>query len=161
MRGLVGMALVLAMAACSLPRVPHQPPEPDYWPTLGWKTATPESQGIDSSALVDMLAHLKNADTDIHSLVVVRHGYVVLDAAFYPYDGATPHDIASVTKSVTSTLLGAAIESGTLESLDRSIAGMLGVDPADLDDPSKDDITLADVVAMRAGFDCGLSPGEP
>jgi CubicO group peptidase (beta-lactamase class C family) len=149
------------MAACSLPEVPHQPPEPNYWPADAWKTATPESEGVDSSALVDMLTHLENSDSGIHSLVVVRRGYVVLDAAFYPYDGATPHDIASVTKSVTSTLLGAAIESGTLDSLDRRLVDMLGVDPADLDDPSKDDITLADVVAMRAGFDCGLSPGEP
>ena len=161
MRRLIGMGVLAVMAACSLPKVQQQPREPDYWPTLGWKTATPESQGVDSSALVDMLAHLANAGSDIHSLVVVRHGYVILDAAFYPYNGATPHDIASVTKSVISTLLAAVIESGTLESLDHSVAGMLGVDPADLDDPSKDDITLADLVAMRAGFDCGLSPGEP
>ena len=146
------MTVLMVMAACSLPEAPHQPPEPAYWPTHAWKIATPESQGVDSDALVDMLAHLEKADSGTHSLVVVRHGYVILDATFYPYDGATPHDIASVTKSVTSTLLGAAIESGALDSLDRRVVDLLGVDPADLDDPAKVDIALLDLVTMRAGL---------
>ncbi len=42
-------------------------------------------------------------------LLMIRHGHAVLDTAFYPHDGRTPHDLASVTKTVTSVLAGIAV----------------------------------------------------
>ena len=29
--------------------------KPDYWPTNGWRTASPESQGVDSNFLEKMM----------------------------------------------------------------------------------------------------------
>lgn len=94
------------------------PAVPEHWPTNGWQWASPESQGIDSDALVDLLAFAAREDLGVHDIVIVRHGLLVFDAVFYPYDGETPHDVASVTKSVTTTLLGAAMQEGLLDGLD-------------------------------------------
>src|ERR1051325_7571150 len=77
-----------------------------YWPAEKWRTATPESQGIDSQLLSAAIDQILEKRLGIHSLLVIRHGYAVVDASFYPYDGRTPHDLASVTKTLTSVLTG-------------------------------------------------------
>src|SRR6202051_2644105 len=81
-----------------------------YWPSQKWRTAPPESQGIDSAALATAIDQVIEKPLGVHSLLVIRHGYAVVDAMFYPYDGNTPHDLASVTKTVTSVLTGIAVD---------------------------------------------------
>ena len=62
-----------------------QVPEPDYWPTAGWKSSTPEAQGMDSELLAKMLEEINDNATSIHSLLVIRNGYLVAEAYFQPY----------------------------------------------------------------------------
>jgi hypothetical protein len=83
-------------------------PAPDYWPTTGWRSSTPEAQGFDSDKLAELLLAIQEKNIQIHSLLLIRNGYVVLDAAFYPYDSQTVHNVASVTKSLMTTLIGIA-----------------------------------------------------
>ena len=87
---------------------------PDYWPTKGWKSCTPEEQGLDSAKLAEGLQTIREKKINIHSLLIIRNGQIVVDAAFYPYDGKTVHDFASVTKSLITTLIGIAIDQGKL-----------------------------------------------
>lgn len=152
------LALVAA-SGCSQAPAPR-PAVPEHWPTTGWALASPESQGIDSGALLDLLAFAAREDLGVHNILIVRHGYLVFDAVFFPYDGETPHDIASVTKSVTTTLLGAAIQEGLLDDLDRPIAALLQRDMASLD-RARRKITLEHLASMRSGLACGNAPGEP
>jgi hypothetical protein len=58
----------------------------DYWPTEGWRTSTPEEQGMDSGRLADMLEWIEIKQRRIDSVTVIRNGYIVLDAYFYPYE---------------------------------------------------------------------------
>ena len=53
-----------------------------YWPTSGWRTSTPEEQGMDSQKLAAMLAKIKERKIDVHSLLVVRNGYLVSETYF-------------------------------------------------------------------------------
>src|SRR5438105_14831230 len=97
------------LVGCSAqPAVPVHLPDPDYWPTAQWRTSTPEAQGLDSGKLADMMTVARERGIPIHSLQVIRNGYLALDASFYPYDRHDLHDTASVTKSVTATLVGIA-----------------------------------------------------
>ena len=82
---------------------------PAYWPSQNWHAAAPESQGIDSGLLASAIERVIDQHLGVHSLLVIRHGYAVVDASFYPYDSGTPHDLASVTKTVTSVLTGIAV----------------------------------------------------
>jgi hypothetical protein len=74
------------------------------WPTKEWLMSTPEEQGMDSSALAKLVAFGGSHSFD--SLLVVRHGRIVLDAYYAPYTADIPHEIHSSTKAVLSTLLG-------------------------------------------------------
>lgn len=151
--------LVLAVASgCAMAPAPS-PTAPEHWPTDRWPTASPESEGIDSGVLLELLALAAREDPGIHSLLIVRRGHLVFDAAFYPYDGETPHDVASVTKSVTTTLLGAALHARALGRRDQPIVELLRRDPVPLDG-AKRAITLEHLATMRSGLACGLAPGE-
>jgi CubicO group peptidase (beta-lactamase class C family) len=96
-----------------------EPPVPSYWPTAGWRTASPASQGMDGKRLDAVLAEIRRAKLPIDSVTVIRHGRVVLDSSLgrfasgklgEPYASGSLHELQSATKSVTSMLLGIALE---------------------------------------------------
>ena len=48
----------------------------------------------------------------MHSFMLVRHGHVVAEGWWTPYDAATRHELYSLSKSFTSTAAGLAIAEG-------------------------------------------------
>lgn len=148
--------LAITLFAAAPPAFSAEP-----WPTEGWRTATPESQGLDSRVLAEMLDHARSRGLPIHSVVIIRNGHVVLDATFYPYQSGHPHDVASVTKSVTSLLVGIALDKRYLKSVHQPVVSLLpGAAPATLD-PRKRQITIEHLLTMTSGLDCGFGAGEP
>jgi CubicO group peptidase (beta-lactamase class C family) len=74
----------------------------------------PEAQGVSASAV---LAFVDEADKKIeamHSFMLLRHGHVVAEAWWAPYDAKTRHELYSLSKSFTSTAVGLAIADGKL-----------------------------------------------
>jgi CubicO group peptidase (beta-lactamase class C family) len=140
----------------SLPKLP----EPAYWPTQGWLNSTPEEQGLDSAKLAEGLRQIQQKKIPIHSLLIVRNGSVLLDAAFYPYDGQLPHSVASVTKSLTTLLIGIAIDQGKLNPDDKMVSFFPEATLAN-PDARKNDITIRDLASMSSGFECIYEPNEP
>jgi CubicO group peptidase (beta-lactamase class C family) len=128
--------------------------------TNPWRTATPESQGLDSGVLADMLDHIRSRSLPIHSLLLIRHGHLVLEASFFPYESGTPHDIASATKSVTSLLIGIAVDKGYLKDVSQAVLALLpGAAPATVES-RKQSLTIEHLLTMTSGLDCGFEAGE-
>lgn len=125
---------------------------PVSWPTKAWPTATPEAEGIDSAVLAAALEQIRARHIPIHSLLVERHGKIVLDSYFYPFADDTLHNVYSVTKSVTSMLVGIAIAEHRLDDLNAPVYPLLAAQSTD--DPRKAQITLADLLSMTSGLDC-------
>src|ERR1700722_697213 len=132
---------------------------PTYWPAEKWRTAPPESQGVDSEKLASAIDQAIEKHLGVHSLLVIRHGYAVADGTFYPYDGATPHDLASVTKTLTSVLTGVAVAQKLIR-LDQPLLGLFPKESPAKPDIQKQKITIGDLVRMESGLDCGYAPGE-
>lgn len=130
-----------------------------YWPSQKWRTASPESQGIDSRMLATAIDQAVEKHLGVHSLLVIRHGYAVVNANFYPYDGQTPHDLASVTKTVTSVLTGVAVAQKLIR-LDQPLLPLFPKESPPGTDAQKQKITLGDLLRMESGLDCGYAPGE-
>ncbi|HEY7037090.1 MAG TPA: serine hydrolase domain-containing protein, partial [Thermomicrobiales bacterium] len=129
-------------------------------PTDGWPTATPEEQGVDSANLADVLLTMQQKVPDLHSVILIRDGKVVVDASFYPYDGTTPHDLGSVTKSVLTTLVGIAIDQGKLK-LDQPVLSFFSDRTIANRDARKERMTVGDLASMTSGLACVREPGEP
>ena len=113
--------LTLLFSGCNQAPIAQASKTPDYWPTTGWKSSTPEAQGMDSTLLAQMLEEISANETNIYSVLVVRNGYMVTEAYFHPYDRETSGHIQSVTKSVIGMLTGKAISQGAIKSADETL----------------------------------------
>lgn len=127
---------------------------PSYWPTDGWQTSTPEEQGMDSEKLADMLTFIQDEDYNIDSVTIVRNGYLVTDANFYPFQPDSKHIIHSCTKSVVSALIGIAIEQGYIENVQVPVLDLFPERTVANLTAEKEAMTLEDVLNMATGLDC-------
>lgn len=151
---LVGVLIVIALAIGLFTLMKPQPiAQADYWPTDGWRSSTPEEQGWDSAKLAEGLLAMREQKIDIHSLVLIQNGRLFLDAHFYPYDGQSLHELASVTKSVMTTLIAIAAEQGKLDLDDPMLKFFAGREIANLD-AKKEKITVRHLASMSSGLDC-------
>ena len=137
-------------------------PPATYYPTKAWRESTPEEQGLDSQVLAGMVESISRRHLNVHSVTIIRHGYVVLDSYFYPYKATSTHDVASVTKSITAAITGIAVDKGLLKT-DQTMLSFFpnssNAAPAG-PDVQKQKITVADLLSMQSGLDCGFAPGE-
>jgi len=167
----VGSAFFLA--ACAQPAT-----EPIPWPTVGWAVSSPEEQGMDQARLAALDSSLATEHGNIDGMLVIRNGRVVYeqhyqrdysamndgrgqapglynyyDPEWHPYyQGSELHTMQSVTKSVTSTLIGIAIGRGEIAGVDVPVIDFLDdYEVANLDD-WKRSMTLRDLLTMRAGI---------
>jgi CubicO group peptidase (beta-lactamase class C family) len=96
--------------------------------------ATPESQGVSSSALLACVDALDARLRHLHSLMVVRRGHVIAEGWWAPYRADLPHALFSLSKSVTSTAIGLLVEDGRLSLDDRVVDLLPDAAPATVDD---------------------------
>ena len=126
-----------------------------------WQTSTPEEQGMSSAALARLLDFGTTLSFD--SLLIARHGRIVLDAYYGRRAADLPHVMNSATKAVIGTLAAIAYKDGLLDRLnhpaleffsDRSVALDLpgGRSIADFDDKRKA-ITVQSLLDMTSGID--------
>lgn len=100
-----------------LPAEPEAPLGPP-WPGVEWDRSGPDEEGLDGALLDDLVARLRaNEFPDLHSLLVVRNGYLVTEAYFQGRDAEAVHRLKSVTKSVVATLIGIGLQQDMIESL--------------------------------------------
>lgn len=125
---------------------------------IPWQTSTPEDQGMSSLRLIDGIKQLKKDSTRIHSLLVIRNNHVVLDAGFYPFKKDFAHDIASVTKSITSLLIGIAIDKGFIKSDDEPVINFFPGYTIKNDTLKK--VRIKDLLNMAAGLQCSWNDRE-
>ncbi|HEY8148324.1 MAG TPA: serine hydrolase [Vicinamibacteria bacterium] len=151
----LGAAALVGLLA--LPSRGAEPPSDAALPR-----STPERQGISPS---DILAFVEVADTDIdamHSFMLVRHGYVVAEGWWTPYDAKTPHVLYSLSKSFTSTAVGLAIAEGKL-TLDDEVLKMFPEDAPAEPSANLKAMRVRDLLRMSTGnqTEAPLWRGDP
>ena len=72
-------------------------------------TASPDSQGVPSGAILQFLTELDRLDVDLHSLYIFRNGFQLLGANRRPYQGDTPRRIIAA-KALTGLAVLFAIQ---------------------------------------------------
>jgi CubicO group peptidase (beta-lactamase class C family) len=108
----------------------------DYWPTGGWRNAAPAGQGMNLEALAGIEALVTGQGAlaekfgerfpHVRSVLVVRHGYLVYERYWHGATAISGQEVASVAKSLTSTLVGIALGTHHLKSLDQTVGELLG-----------------------------------
>lgn len=114
----------------------------------GWSTATPDSMGMDPTALDGARAYAFTPERHTQGVVVVRGGKIV-NEWYAPGEGPDSWAASwSVGKSFASTLIGIAIDQGKIANVD---VPMTDYFPEWVDTP-KAAITLRDVLHMESGL---------
>jgi CubicO group peptidase (beta-lactamase class C family) len=112
---------------------------------------TPEQAGI-SSAVVQKLFRSLSEQTDIlgvHGVMLLRHGKVFAEGYWAPYRADLPHMLYSMSKSITSTAVGFAVEEGLL-SLDEKLGDIFTDLPA-AQNKAMRQVTVWNLLTMSTG----------
>jgi hypothetical protein len=73
--------VIVLLVGCVDSKAMQTPPHAE-WPTHGWQTSLPEQQGMDSEKLAKMMDYIVSRKLNLHSLLIVRNGYLVTEAYF-------------------------------------------------------------------------------
>ena len=78
-----------------------------------FERVTPESVGISSEGVLRLIDALEGGHTEMHGLMIMRHGKVCAEGWWAPYAPGMHHMCASLTKTYMGTAIGIAIREGT------------------------------------------------
>lgn len=98
---------------------------------------------------------------NMDSLLIARHGRIVLEATYAPFRDGLRHRINSSTKAVTSTLIAIALKEGLLDSVDRRVVDFFPERTIARLDDRKKAITIRHLLDMTSGlyWDEGVNGG--
>jgi CubicO group peptidase (beta-lactamase class C family) len=145
------MVWLLALLLTPMTSLTHA--ETDYYPTTGWRTSTPEAQGMASTKLQQMNDDIRERGTAIDGVVIIRHGYLVWETYPNPLFSTTDtHYLYSVTKSFTSCLIGIAIDKGYIEDVNQTMLSFFPDRAIKNLDERKQKITVENLLMMRSGM---------
>jgi len=129
-----------------------------------WATASPESVGMDGARLCTIAARLQLMGSEVHSVVVVRHGKLVFEQYFpgldqpwgekeaqHEFTPTTRHDMRSASKSVISLLVGIAIDHKLIAGADEPVTKFFPEYQA-VKQAGWDAITLRHLLTMSSGI---------
>jgi CubicO group peptidase (beta-lactamase class C family) len=157
---LARVAVCVSLLICAAPIGVASPANlaPSDWPTKGWSVASPEAEGLDSSALAEVVEWARAERVD--SLLVVRHGKIVLDAYYAPFKPGIRHNLYSATKSVLGTLTAIAIRDHLLDSVDHPVLDFFQDKAVAHVDDRKKAITVQHLLDMTSGFEWDKGANE-
>ena len=144
----------LALAAC-IPNGTIKQPY-DCTPVAGpdWETSSADTEGVDDAALERLCRELFREDVwpSVRTLHVLANGRLVAEAAFRdPDDLHRRQHVQSISKSVTSLVVGALVDADVL-SLDDEIGGWI---PDAFPEEASDHhgVTVQHLLTMTSGID--------
>lgn len=121
----------------------------------GWDVSSLSEEGIDKETIEDisrLIADI-NSYENVLSMLIIKNGKLVHEV-YSPYcQRNTLHWMASITKTITSTLIGIAIDKGFIESVDAKLYELLPQFADDFKDPEKRKIALKHIMTMTSGLD--------
>jgi CubicO group peptidase (beta-lactamase class C family) len=166
------LCLVVCASACLSPTPRNDTPVRNGVPKEtgdGWQTASPDQVGVNPELLNQLLDRIRKNDyQNVHSILIVKDGKLVFEEYFggYAWDYAgdqfrgeyvehgvdTRHNLASVTKSFTSALVGIAMDRGLVRGVDEKLFDFFPK-YTELSDEGKSKITLEHLLTMSSGLE--------
>ncbi|MFC2118804.1 serine hydrolase domain-containing protein [Bacteroidota bacterium] len=121
----------------------------------GWEVSSLEAEGIEPGPILEISAQIRDIDLmdNVLSMLIVKNGKLVHEV-YSPYcQRNTLHWMASITKSVSSTLIGIAIDKGFIKSVNESVVDLLPEYKNALKDPKFRNISLKHIMTMTSGIE--------
>jgi CubicO group peptidase (beta-lactamase class C family) len=152
-----GMTLGAAQPAGASPKSINRQGDPARSTAL--PRVTPESKGISSRYLLDLINEFEKRNIELHSLLVAVDGQVVFEGYYNPYNPDDPYIIHSLTKIFTNAAAGIAFSEGRLKFTDKVVDYFPDRVPKDASANLKA-MTFFDLITMRSGHGREISGNE-
>ncbi|HNE46822.1 MAG TPA: serine hydrolase, partial [Chitinophagales bacterium] len=117
----------------------------------GWKISEPDNAGFDKQKLEKLIRGISSENPKLNSLVIARHGKLIADEYFNGYTPDSLQKIWSVTKSITGTIIGIAVDKGLLSEKDSIYKYLTDYIPNA--NSSEGAITIEHLMTMTSGFE--------
>ncbi len=112
--------------------------------------SSPEAQGIASAPILDFVETADKNIESMNSVMLVRHGKVVAEGWWAPYEPGLRHSLYSLSKSFTSTGVGLAIAEGKL-SVDDPVLKFFPEDAPEKPSDQLKSMRVSDLLRMSTG----------
>lgn len=96
----------------------------------------------------------------IESVLVAKNGKVTYEKYFAGFDANTPHDTRSASKSISSAIIGIAIDDNIIKSVDEKLYDFIPQEYQYTKDSLKSKITIKDLLTMSSGLDVNNKANE-
>lgn len=125
----------------------------EYTPRPGddWKVSTPAEQGLDPMLVAELYLDATGLTT-LYGLLVIKNGHLIAEEYFNEGGVRQLSGRQSATKSFTSAMVGVALDQGCLSSVDQKMMDFFPEFAGQIKDPRKEQITIRDLLQMRAGY---------
>jgi CubicO group peptidase (beta-lactamase class C family) len=120
----------------------------------GWEVSSLSEEGMDESLIVVATNRIINDKfKGIHSMAVIKNGNLIHEAYFKDYTRDSLHRIHSITKSISSILIGIAIDRGFIKGIEEPIYKYFPDYDSNFDTPSKRKIRIKHILTLTSGID--------
>lgn len=113
-------------------------------------TSLPEAEGVSAAGIDSFLTAVGQSKHEFHSFIMLRHGKVVAQGWWNPYQAQLRHSLYSCSKSFTSTAIGFAVTEKRLSVNDKVVSFFPGSLP-DTIAPHLAALTVKDLLTMSVG----------
>jgi CubicO group peptidase (beta-lactamase class C family) len=120
----------------------------------GFVISTPEKEGFDKQLINEIISKIEKGDYGaLTSLIVISDNKLIAEHYFNGWEKDSVHSVQSVSKSITSLLIGKAVELGEINSVDEKIINILPELRTEKMNPRKDSLSIEHYLTMSAGFE--------
>ncbi|NAS14033.1 serine hydrolase domain-containing protein [Poritiphilus flavus] len=120
----------------------------------GWTSANIAEHGIDESELLRLLDSIRSKTlVNTHSVLIAKDNKLVFENYFEGFNAHIPHDLRSASKSISSAMIGIAMEDKYLQSVDERLYDFIPREYQYTKDSVKSRIRLRDLLTMSSGLD--------
>lgn len=112
----------------------------------------PETEGVSSAGIIDFLNAVDTGRVELHSFIFIRHGKVIAEGWWNPYNPEYKHILFSASKTFTATAVGLAVSENRLKVTDKVISFFPYSLPDTISDYMKI-LTVRDLLTMSVGQD--------
>jgi CubicO group peptidase (beta-lactamase class C family) len=112
---------------------------------------------LDPDRIREMIQRISDGEyPDVHSVLILAGGSLVLEEYFYEYDRAALHQLRSATKSFVSGLVGIAVDRGLIDGTGSRVLPYFADEYAAIDHltDAKERITVGHLLTQRSGLAC-------
>jgi CubicO group peptidase (beta-lactamase class C family) len=122
-------------------------------PPADWPDSSPSSERMDAAKLAEMDAYIRAQLPHVRSLLIARHGSLVFERYYADASRDGLQNLQSMTKSVSSALVGIALKKHLIASLDAMVLDYLPEYRDAITDPRVEGITIRNLLTMSTGID--------